>query len=92
MAGVALGIPCRVADTEESSMPMLNYTFIPLLATVQGSIAAVTRPPGKRVTSALQHLAAGVVEVIFPVDVMAGGGEHAGNGIAEHGVATMPHA
>ena len=38
------------------------------------------------------HLAAGVVEVIFPVDVMSGGGEHAGNGIAEHGVATVPHA
>ena len=51
-------------------MPMLNYTFIPLLATVLGSIAAVTRPPGKRVTSALQHLAAGVVFAAAATEIL----------------------
>ena len=49
------------------------YTLIPLAATVAGAAVATSRPPSPRVTSAVQHLAAGVVfaavalELIPPV-------------------------
>ena len=33
------------------------------------------------------HLRAGVVDVVFPLDVPAGGGQHARQGVAQHGVA-----
>ncbi|NML06760.1 transporter [Sphingomonas sp. G-3-2-10] len=42
-------------------MPVLSYTIIPLLAILLGSIVALARPPGPRLVSAMQHLAAGVV-------------------------------
>lgn len=37
------------------------YIFIPVVAAVIGASVAAYRPPGARVTSAIQHLAAGVV-------------------------------
>ncbi len=37
------------------------FTFIPVAAATMGAIAAAVRPPGRKLTSALQHAAAGVV-------------------------------
>lgn len=37
------------------------YIFLPVLAAVIGGAIAALKPPGPRVTSAIQHLAAGVV-------------------------------
>lgn len=42
-------------------MPVLSYTIIPLFAILLGSVVALARPPGPRLVSAMQHLAAGVV-------------------------------
>ena len=39
----------------------LAYTLIPVLAAVAGSVYAAFRRPGRTVTSAIQHFAAGVV-------------------------------
>ena len=39
----------------------LIYTLIPVAATIAGSAVAIWRSPGPRLTSALQHFAAGVV-------------------------------
>jgi ZIP family zinc transporter len=37
------------------------YIFLPVLAAVVGGAVAAVKPPGPRMTSAIQHLAAGVV-------------------------------
>lgn len=37
------------------------YIFIPVVAAALGAVLAAYRPPGPRLTSAIQHLAAGVV-------------------------------
>lgn len=49
------------------------YTLIPVAATIAGAAGAAIRPPGRRITAAVQHLAAGIVfaavalELIPPV-------------------------
>ena len=40
---------------------MLAYTFIPMAAAVLSAVIAVLRRPGRKLTSVVQHLAAGVV-------------------------------
>lgn len=51
----------------------LAYTSIPVIATIAGAAGAAVRPPGARLTAAIQHLAAGIVfaavalELIPPV-------------------------
>src|SRR4029077_2183742 len=42
-------------------MTALSYTIIPVIAVMLGAIAAAWRRPGPGLTSAIQHLAAGVV-------------------------------
>ncbi|MES2443334.1 MAG: transporter [Pseudomonadota bacterium] len=51
-------------------MGALNYTLIPLVAILMGSVAAVTRPPGERLVSAMQHLAAGVVFAAAATEIL----------------------
>lgn len=45
----------------DSLQLILLYVSIPVLATILGGIIATFRPPGPRLTSAIQHFAAGVV-------------------------------
>lgn len=40
---------------------VLTYTLWPVLATIAGGVVAAFRPPGRRLGSAIQHFAAGVV-------------------------------
>lgn len=42
-------------------MQALTYISFPLLVVLVGAVAAVLRTPGPVLTSAIQHLAAGVV-------------------------------
>lgn len=46
------------------------FACVPALAAALGAVAAVVRPPGPRVTSALQHLAAGVVFAVVAVELL----------------------
>lgn len=51
-------------------MIALIYTIIPLAAIVIGAIIAVLRQPGPRLTSAVQHLAAGVVFAAAAAEIL----------------------
>lgn len=51
-------------------MGALLYTIIPVLAVALGSLAAIARPPGKRLVSAMQHLAAGVVFAAAATEIL----------------------
>lgn len=51
-------------------MLALTYTIIPLVAIVLGAIVAVLRPPGPGLTSAVQHLAAGVVFAAAATEIL----------------------
>jgi len=51
-------------------MLALTYTVFPLLAVLVGAVAAVLRRPGPAVTSAIQHLAAGVVFAAAATEIL----------------------
>lgn len=51
-------------------MLALTYTVFPLLAVLAGAIVAVLRPPGPALTSAIQHLAAGVVFAAAATEIL----------------------
>jgi len=51
-------------------MTALAYTVIPVLAVLFGAIVAVWRRPGPRLTSAIQHLAAGVVFAAAATEIL----------------------
>jgi ZIP family zinc transporter len=51
-------------------MLALTYTVFPLLAVLAGAVVAVLRPPGPKLTSALQHLAAGVVFAAAATEIL----------------------
>lgn len=51
-------------------MTALTYTLIPVLAVVLGSMLALVRPPGAAFTSAVQHLAAGVVFAAAATEIL----------------------
>ncbi len=51
-------------------MTALGYTFIPVLAVLIGAIATALRRPGPRLTSAIQHLAAGVVFAAAATEIL----------------------
>lgn len=51
-------------------MTMIFYTLIPVVAVLIGAIAAVWRKPGPSFTSAIQHLAAGVVFAAAAVEIL----------------------
>lgn len=51
-------------------MQALTYSLVPLAAVVIGSIFAVLRPPGERLTAGVQHLAAGVVFAAAAVEIL----------------------
>ena len=51
-------------------MTALLYTTIPLLAVIMGAIIAVWRKPSPAVTSAIQHLAAGVVFAAAAAEIL----------------------
>jgi ZIP family zinc transporter len=44
----------------ESLQLILLYVSVPVLAIILGGVIAAFRPPGPRLTSAIQHFAAGV--------------------------------
>jgi ZIP family zinc transporter len=46
------------------------YSAIPLAAMTVGGVVAAFRPPGKRVTSGLQHFAAGVVFAVVATELL----------------------
>jgi hypothetical protein len=50
----------------------VTYTLIPLLGLLLGALAAVIRPPGPRVKSVIQHLAAGVVFAAAASEILPG--------------------
>jgi zinc transporter, ZIP family len=49
---------------------ILLFTLVPVLATGAGAAAAIFRPPGPRVRSAMQHFAAGVVFSVVAVELL----------------------
>ena len=51
-------------------MTALFYTFIPVVAVLIGAVVTVWRPPGPRLTSAIQHLAAGVVFAAAAAEIL----------------------
>ena len=51
-------------------MTALPYTILPVLAVLLGAIIAVLRRPGPAFTSAVQHLAAGVVFAAAAVEIL----------------------
>ncbi len=51
-------------------MTALPYTIMPVLAVLVGAIVAVVRKPGPALTSAIQHLAAGVVFAAAAVEIL----------------------
>ncbi|QCI80490.1 transporter [Hankyongella ginsenosidimutans] len=51
-------------------MTALGYTVIPVIAVLFGAIVTVWRPPGPRLTSAIQHLAAGVVFAAAAAEIL----------------------
>lgn len=51
-------------------MTALPYTILPVLAVLLGAIVAVLRRPGPAFTSAVQHLAAGVVFAAAAVEIL----------------------
>ncbi|CAM3048248.1 MULTISPECIES: ZIP family metal transporter [Bacteria] len=51
-------------------MLALSYTIIPTIAVILGAIAAVVRRPGAAFTSAMQHLAAGVVFAAAATEIL----------------------
>ena len=51
-------------------MTVLAYTIIPVLAVLIGAIIAVWRRPGPKLTSAIQHLAAGVVFAAAATEIL----------------------
>jgi ZIP family zinc transporter len=51
-------------------MTALAYTIIPVLAVLIGAIFAVWRRPGPKLTSAIQHLAAGVVFAAAATEIL----------------------
>lgn len=51
-------------------MLALAYTIIPVIAVVLGAIVAVVRRPGPAFTSAMQHLAAGVVFAAAATEIL----------------------
>ena len=46
------------------------WSLLPIAATLCGIVVAVSRPPGPRVRSALQHLAAGIVVAAVAVEIV----------------------
>lgn len=51
-------------------MVALTYTVFPLIAVLFGAIVAVLRPPGPALSSAIQHLAAGVVFAAAAAEIL----------------------
>ncbi len=51
-------------------MTALPYTIMPVMAVFIGAIVAVVRRPGAALTSAIQHLAAGVVFAAAAVEIL----------------------
>lgn len=51
-------------------MVALTYTVFPLIAVLVGAIVAVLRPPGPALSSAIQHLAAGVVFAAAAAEIL----------------------
>lgn len=51
-------------------MMALSYSLVPLVAVIVGSVISVLRPPGERLTAAVQHLAAGVVFAAAAVEIL----------------------
>lgn len=51
-------------------MLALAYTVIPVVAVIGGAIVAVLKPPGPALTSAVQHLAAGVVFAAAATEIL----------------------
>jgi ZIP family zinc transporter len=51
-------------------MLALTYTIIPVIAVILGAIVAVMRRPGSAFTSAMQHLAAGVVFAAAATEIL----------------------
>lgn len=51
-------------------MLALTYTVFPLLAVLAGAVVAVLRPPGPKLSSAIQHLAAGVVFAAAAAEIL----------------------
>ncbi|URW75863.1 transporter [Sphingomonas donggukensis] len=51
-------------------MTALGYTFIPVVAIVIGAILTALRRPGPALTSAIQHLAAGVVFAAAATEIL----------------------
>ncbi len=54
----------------------------PVLATVIGAVLAAWRPPGARLTSGVQHFAAGAVLAAVALDILPGLGEQGHLGVA----------
>lgn len=50
----------------------LLYTLLPVAAAAVSGVVAAVRPPGARVTSAVQHLAAGVVFAAAAIELVPG--------------------
>lgn len=78
----------RVPDVSGGALQQaaLLVTF-PVIATVAGAVLAVLRPPGERFTSAVQHLAAGVVLAAVAGEVLPDLRERGGYGITVLGFA-----
>lgn len=51
-------------------MRAIAFTIIPVLAVLIGAIIAVWRRPGPKLTSAIQHLAAGVVFAAAATEIL----------------------
>lgn len=51
-------------------LKMAVYSAIPLAAMIVGGVVAAFRPPGKRMTSGLQHFAAGVVFAVVAAELL----------------------
>lgn len=51
-------------------MLALTYTVFPLLAVLAGAVVAVLRPPDPKLSSAIQHLAAGVVFAAAAAEIL----------------------
>lgn len=53
-----------------SGEQILIYTAVPLATMVLGGVAAAYRPPGRRVSSGIQHFAAGVVFAVVAAELL----------------------
>lgn len=65
-----LDILALIPAVSELTMNALTYTFFPVFAVVLGAVVALARAPSAAFTSAMQHLAAGVVFAAAATEIL----------------------